>query len=312
MRGVPQSEQSSVAARIHGVREFFILKDAEALSTKLAAEVRESVARDVSIARQKREAAEVLWLGGGPAEALLLARDALDHVARAVERAHAADASPPLPSSAAKVRTDAASAPLPALDSEVATTHTERFYSMIAAHDELRSLVEPAALSVPEVAGRRRRRIAWASGAALVLAGIAVFATRTPRALKASASAVYDEPHNAARSVDGKPETEWLLPNKQTGWLELAVLPARKLKRVKLLNGHNPPYNDRQTNEYRLDVVGADGKVLKTVEASFGDFNAAPAPTVLELDTSEKVERLRFEVKSFHKDGAALAEIEVE
>ena len=310
MRSVSESQQSSISAR--GLREFFVLKEAEALSTKLSADVRESVARDVTIARQKREAAEVLWLGGGPAEALILARDALDHIARAVERAHEGGAGPALPPKLAELRTDVSSKPLPAIDTELGDADPVRFYAMIAAHDELRSLVEPAAMSRTEVVRRRRGRTAWAAGAAVVLVLFAYFATRTPRVLKPAASAAYDEAHNAAQSVDGRTETEWLLPNKQTGWIEFTVLPTRKLKRIKLLNGHNPPYNDRQTKDYHLDVIGAGGKVLKTIDGSFGDFNTAPSPVVLALDTAERVERIRFEVKSFHKDGAALSEVEVD
>jgi hypothetical protein len=309
VRGV---SQSPVVARIQGVREFFALKDAEARSGKLPPDVRESVARDATIARQKREAAEVLWLGGGPAEALGLARAAFELVAGAVERAHEAGAAPALPASAVELRANIANKPLPALDTEIVDADTPTFFGLLAAHDQLRALVEPASLSKPEIANRRRGRIGWAIGAGLFTVLVAYYLLRTPRVLRPEASAIYDEGHNAAKAVDGRTETEWLLPNGQTGYIDFTVVPPRKLKQMKLLNGHNPPYNDRQTKDYHLEIYGEGGKVLESIDGTFGEFNAAPASVPVDLHVSEKVERIRFEVRSFHIAGAALAEVEVE
>lgn len=299
-------------SRIQGLREFFVLKDAEARSTKLPADVRASLARDVTIARQKREAAEVLWLGGGTAEALALARDALDRIATAVEHAHAVDAAPPVPEAAAALRSEVTAKPLPALDADVVDADTPRFNAMLAAHDELRSLVEPAATPPTELPRKRLVRAAWAAGAVAALVVGAIYLGRTPRVLSAQASAAYDDAHIAAKAVDGRNETEWLPLDKQLGWLDVTVLPARKVKRVKLLNGHNPPHNDRQTKEYRLVLTSAGGKVLKTVDNSFGEFSASPTMVTIDVNTSEKVEKIRVEVKSFHNSGAAIAEVEVE
>jgi len=89
-------------------------------------------------------------------------------------------------------------------------------------------------------------------------------------------------------------------------------VPPRSLKRIKLMNGHNPPYNDRQTQDYSLEIYGSGGKLLKTIDGTFGDFNEAPPVVPVELGVSETVERIRFVVKTFHKAGASLAEAEVE
>ncbi|MEO7097321.1 MAG: hypothetical protein ABI175_28930 [Polyangiales bacterium] len=309
-----QSPQSSIGAGnpIQRVREFFVLKDAEARSAKLPADVREGVARDVAIARQKREASEVLWLGGGPAEALVLARAGFELVAKAVERAHDAGGAPALPATVPALRAKLETTPLPGLDTEIVDADTPRFFELLAAHDELRALVVPASLSQPELAQKRRSRIGWAIAAAMFTVLVGYYLFRTPRVLKPEASATYDEAHNATKSVDGRPETEWLLPNGQPGSIDFTVIPARKLKRIKLLNGHNPPFNDRQIQEYRIEVYGSGGKVLKTIDGTFGEFSEAPVMLPIELDVSDKVERFRVEVKTFHKAGGSLAEVEVE
>ena len=309
MRGV---SQSPVMARIEGVREFFALKDAEARSGKLPPDVREGVSRDVAIARQKREAAEVLWLGGAPAEALGLAHAGFELVAKAAERAREAGGAPALPASATDLRTKLAAKPVPALDADVVDADTPTFFALLSAHDELRALVVPASLSKPELVQKRRSRLGWAIAASIFTVAVGYYLLRTPRVLKAEASAVYDEAHGAPKAVDGRTESEWLLPNGQPGWIDLNVVPVRKLKRIKLLNGHNPPFNDRQIQDYHLEIYGRGGNLLKTIDGTFGEFNEAPAQVPVELDVSEKIERIRLEVKTFHRTGAALAEVEVE
>ncbi len=62
------------AALFESAREFFLLREAERRASGIEPAVRPDFARDVDRARQKREAAEVLWAQGSVAEALALAQ----------------------------------------------------------------------------------------------------------------------------------------------------------------------------------------------------------------------------------------------
>ena len=299
-------------ARVEGVREFFALKDAEARSEKLPADVREAVARDCTIARQRREAAEVLWLGGAPAEALNLAHGAFELVAVAFEREHAAGAAPELPPGVADLRGKIAARPLPKIDAEVVDADTATFFALLDQHDRLRARVVPASLSKPELVHKRRSRVVWAALASVCAIGLFYYLFRTPRVIRVEASAVYDEAHGTAKAVDGRKESELLLPTGQTGWIDFNITPVRKLKRLKVTNGHNPPFNDRQIETYTLQIFGVGDKLLKTIDGTFGPFNENPVEVPIELGVDEKVQRIRMDVKTFHKSGAALAEVDVE
>ena len=299
-------------ARVEGVREFFVLKDAEARSDKLPADVRESVARDCTIARQRREAAEVLWLGGAPAEALNLAHSAFELVSSAYEREHAAGAAPELPAGAVDLRTKLAARPLPKIDAEVVDADTATFFALLAQHDALRARVVPASLSKPEIVQKRRSRLVWAAVSSVLAIAVLYYLFRTPRVIRVEASAVYDEAHGTAKAVDGRKESELLLPTGQTGWIDFNITPVRKLKRLKVTNGHNPPFNDRQIETYTLQIFGPGDKLLKTIDGTFGPFTESPVETPIELGVDDAIARIRMDVKTFHKSGAALAEVEVE
>src|SRR5438477_6557501 len=77
------------------VREFFTLRAAEREIRALPEGPRTSAQRELAIAFQKRDAAETLWPRGSCAEALKLARAALDAAASALESFAAATESRP-------------------------------------------------------------------------------------------------------------------------------------------------------------------------------------------------------------------------
>jgi hypothetical protein len=118
-----------------------------------------------------------------------------------------------------------------------------------------------------------------------------------------------DRKYEAGKAVDGKAGTEWLLPDGQTGWIEIRMRP-RAVARVLLLNAHNPGYNDRATKDFALELYG-DGALLATVDARFGSFDPVPGWLAVPVDAGS-VDRVRLEVRSFHGVGGGIAEIDLE
>jgi hypothetical protein len=82
------------------------------------------------------------------------------------------------------------------------------------------------------------------------------------------------------------------------------------VSRIRLLNTHNTPYNDRATLEYRL-IVFAHGVEARSIDGAF-EFSASPAWVTHDLGGIEGVDRVRFEVRTWHQHGGGLAEIQVE
>ncbi len=94
------------------------------------------------------------------------------------------------------------------------------------------------------------------------------------------------------------------------GWIDITVQPVRRLKAIKFLNAHNPPYNDRATKDWHVDVFGKNGQVLKSIDGTFAEFSESPAWVTVDLGL-DNVARVRFEVRTWHSLGGGLAEFEV-
>jgi hypothetical protein len=297
---------------VDAVREYFLLAKAEALTTKVPVAVRGEVARDLTVARQKREAAEMLWLGGSTSEALKLARDAFELVAGASERAGGPNAAPAEPSKEiVATRAAIAKQPMPEIDAEVTSAHGSLFTELVSTHDALSSRIAVVGMSTKDVSERRRRRAFGAFVAALGAGLVVWLLVRTPLVIRPEASAAYSDKFPATKIVDGRPEGEWLLPDGQTGWIDLHISPGRKIKAIKLLNAHNGPFNDRATKDFHIDAYGADNKILKSLDGSFPEFLDAPQWQRLPFEVTG-AEKIRIEIRSFHKLGGGLAEVELE
>lgn len=299
-----------MAARVHDVREWFLLDEADKRARAMPEDVRAPLSRDVRIAKQKREAAEVLWVGGAPAEALALARDAFETQARLATRE-----GDPKPSEQDLARLEATRKMLveravPELDEGVTATHTELFFALVDVHDRLHRLRAPLADSPAEVAKKRVRRIAFTALSAVATIVALYFILRTPRVVKAEASAVYSDHYAPAKALDGKPESEWLLPDNTLGWIDLHVSPPRRVNHLKLLNVHNGPYNDRATRDFHVEAY-AGSTLLKSYDGTFPEFTETPAWVTVDLGV-DKCDRIRIEVKSFHKSGGGFADLEID
>lgn len=279
----------SVLAR---AREWFLLRDVETRAATLAPGVRARSTTLFRLSDQRRRAAEALWIAGFPAEALRLADDAL-------ALAHDAVGEKIVP--AAEVRS---------LDEEVTAADGVRFRAVLVEHDRIQRTHEELVLDSREVVRRRISRVALAVASALIVISAVYFFARTPRVLKATASAVYDARYDAPNAVDGNDGSDWLLPDRTAGWIEIAVIPARKVSRVKLLNARNVPYNDRATHEFRVQSF-SNGSEVKSVAGQFETYSAEPSWRTVDVGGA-KIDRIRIEVKSWHLSGGGLSEVEVD
>jgi hypothetical protein len=154
------------------------------------------------------------------------------------------------------------------------------------------------------------RGLAAALVAACAIAGL-YLGLRTPTGTFATASDFFQQSPQFApeMAVDGSAATYWLLPDGATGWLEVTTSPPRHVGRVRVLNTTNPPWADRGTNEYRLEVY-ANGELARTIDGTL-EWADTPQPVDHAIDL-DGVERVRFVVRSHHRVGAGLAELTLE
>jgi hypothetical protein len=309
-----------------GLVEFFTLREAAAAIAREAPETRDARARLLRRARQKRDAAEALWSVSQTAEALRLATESLElFLAMARESTPTSEGAPKdvaavlaalgaSPKVAARIGAAAASldaVALPVLDGDVTTEHLGLYRDLADALDLLDAHLAPHALLPRDIRSLRLTRI---GGVALFVAlafGVVAFWLTRPERIAATASAFYanDPQFGPEKVVDGLPETEWLLPDRTPGHVELRLPSARTVTAVRLLNGHNRQFNDRAVREYTVELH-AGPRLVASKEGEFAEFQEAPTWTDVPV-RGDAVDRVRVVVRSWHRMGSALAEIEL-
>jgi len=205
----------------------------------------------------------------------------------------------------------ARSATLPLLDADVSAAHADLFQQVLDARHLVDRSFGMVALPARDLGWTRVSRIGTTSLiAAVVLVGLFV-GLRTPEGIFADASDVWAQsPMFAAENViDGNEDSYWLLPDGATGWVEARISPAADISRVRLLNTHNPPHNDRATREYAVEIYSG-GELAQTIEGTF-EFSTRPEFVVHDVSVGH-VDRIRFVARSHHHVGAGLAELQWE
>ena len=157
----------------------------------------------------------------------------------------------------------------------------------------------------------RRRRIIYGGSALAALIVIVLYgAIKSLTAPTVTASASYPlDPHPPEFAVDGMAASEWLLPDGQPGWLQIAFHSPRRIHSVRLLNSHNRYFMDRATERVRVTAFSGEWPVA-TAEGRFDKINIERSALDLPLE-AEKVTHLRVEVLSYFRIGGGLAEVEV-
>lgn len=281
---------------VERVREWFLLRELEQRTAKVPSEVHAKTSRTLRLSRQRRDAAEALFIAGFPAEALRLAYDAVERARDAI-REGTGHVEP------------LETVDLPVFDDDVTSDHAELFREVLAEHTRLVSAHAELGVEAQEIARLRVSRIVAVAAAAILVVSGVIMLVRTPRVLKATASAQWDARYDAGNAVDGSESTDWVLPDRTAGWIEVQVIPPRPIKRVKLMNARNLPYGDRATNEFKVEAYD-QGKIVKTGEGRFDGYSAEPTWRAVEL--GPKVDRIRIDVKSWYLTGGGFSEIRVE
>lgn len=199
---------------------------------------------------------------------------------------------------------------LPSLDDEVTAAHGELFQRLVGTRRHVERAIAPAAMTPGQINWTQFSRIGFA---ALLIAAVATglyFLVRTPEGIEARASARHGPDFPPEKVIDDDPATEWLLPDRSAGWIEVSISPPTHVGTLRLLNSHNRQYNDRATREYSVELY-VDGEPARTIEGSWDEFQNRPEWTEHEVGLDE-VERIRFNAESWHRTGAGLAEIDWE
>jgi hypothetical protein len=201
---------------------------------------------------------------------------------------------------------------IPALNRDTGGAEADAFRALSESLAAVDVALDPSVLTAGEITGHRVARGAWLLVALAALAGAAWYALRPGPDVVATASAVYagDPIFGPDRVLDGDTVTEWLLPDRTPGTLELALRAPRRVTAVRLVNGHNREFNDRAVRDYEIELY-AGQRLVKKLSGSFAQLVPAPAPVSIRAD-ADGVDRVRIVVKSFHREGAALAEIALE
>lgn len=302
--------------------EYFTQAAASDRLGKETTEVRGARRKLVARARQKRDGAEALWAVSQPAEALALMRDALVLFEEAANEAGTGDdlgaklASLGIGKRAAdraqKTLSGITERELPSLDTDVKSKDGETFRELADVVASLDDALADIVLVKREIVVRRlMRSTLTVLGTVLAVVG-AYFLLRTPPPPPAAASAIYgeDPAYGPDRAIDGDASTDWLLPDATAGWLDVRVQPAKALRQIRLINGHNRDYNDRAVRAYRIEVYDGDHMVTQT-SGTFPSLVPHPTPVVIPLRAAHAT-RVRFVVVSWFALGSALAEIHPE
>jgi hypothetical protein len=77
---------------------------------------------------------------------------------------------------------------------------------------------------------------------------------------------------------------------------------------VTVINTANPPSLDRGTQDYRIEIYSG-GSLARSIDGHF-DWVDSPQPVTHEVHM-DGVQRVRFVVRSYHRTGGGLAELQI-
>jgi hypothetical protein len=302
----------------------FLLRDAESLARRLAEADRQQLRDQIARARQKVESAKVLWSSEQYVEGLRLCEEGLTESLRAVEVAGNAFAEADGGESDDRaweavlmrlgaspeeiVQTRAALAGVgpnaPTLNSEVSPHHRRYTRTAVWVAESALGRIGRLASAPSRIVVNRFLRVGTL--AFILVAGLAALVTLRGK-VWIKASAEYPDARFVAKHVnDGNTRTEWLLPNRSGGWVEVAF-GKRDLTAVKLLNCSNPPPNDRASRDVRVECLRGK-QVVGTVKHTFPTLS--PTPTWVRLPLACKgIDRVRVLIDTWHNWGGGLAEL---
>lgn len=306
---------------------------AATLARQLTPVDRERLQTQLDLSAQKRDSAVILAASEQDAEALVLAEQAWELLSQAAQwpQIVAAAAAAPLatpdpdPAGSAPPRTlaqlgasppelellgraqQAAGQQRPAHNRAVTRAHQSRLDDALRATQIARRLLGRLLQSPRVIVVRGGLRLGATAALVLLASGWFIHSCLDRGLLGVTATMSYDlSEHAPAMAVDRNLATEWLLPNRTLGTLEIRLAP-RPLRLVRLRNARNGVYNDRGTQDFHVECYSA-GKQVCRLAGSFPLFETTPGWNRLPLDVG-RVDTLKIVVDSYHKSGGGLAEV---
>ena len=147
-------------------------------------------------------------------------------------------------------------------------------------------------------------RLAVAGFGLLALAVAAYWLLHRPEVSASSFNAGF-EGLAPKMAIDGDVTTEWLLENAVPGWLEVRFS-RRRISEVAWVNSRNVASDPRATRDYRVELWSGPTLVAST-EGTMA-WDADPKWQRAKM-SAERVDHIRFEVRSYHFAGGGLAEL---
>ncbi|MEM6954976.1 MAG: hypothetical protein AAF645_04780 [Myxococcota bacterium] len=266
----------------------------------------------LALLSQRGEAAETLWNTGHAAEALRLAVDAF-HVGEALPQTAAAlaalGATPADERDLQAARRRLDEGPPPVRDTDTLDIGADYYVDVRAGRQALERLYGGVLRPPGELLRQRALRALVVSSALAAVVAVVAYTAFRPPPPRGVASASYEGPkYVPTHACDNDPETEWLLPNGSRGWVECVLPSPTNVNVVHVTNGRNQAYGDRAVKDYTVQLLAGD-EVVAEAEGSFAAIEPQPEPVSVSV-RGEGITKVRLEVRSFHRLGAALAELD--
>jgi hypothetical protein len=255
--------------------------------------------RVLELAQEVGEAIDQLWAAGKVTVVLRLLLEDCERLLHALRAVHgAADSEVALLEALCQT---GRSLGTPVLERELGPAHRELLGRLAAGR---RRCV--ARLRGLRTRFKRLRRLAVFALASFVVV-VAFLLFRDVPTVRASA--VYSGDFRAGQALDGLTKTEWLLPDKQSGWLELTFSRPRAVESLRLSNASNSPYDDRGTKGFKIEAF-AGTRLAATATGRFLPVAEHEGPLTIPL-AARDVTHVRITLESFYGLGAGLAEVQV-
>ncbi len=113
---------------------------------------------------------------------------------------------------------------------------------------------------------------------------------------------------------DGKgTNSYWILPDFQTGWVQIDLKSSYPITKLRWLNTHNAQCNDRATTKFHLALsqTGVFEGEEQIVYSGVMEFSPSPAYQQVILPQAITARYVRFYVDGYHNRGGGLNELEV-
>jgi hypothetical protein len=252
---------------------------------------------------QRCAAADELWALGYTPESYAILRHGLSDAARLLHGAR--DLPAVLLAEIDALLAEAQALPAPLTRNDFSRSHAAWLERARLLSHRLRSELARSRHS-------RVRRTVWLSAGLIVLVIAAVLGFRAwERRVYAFAPENYfAAEYPASYAVDGQRATEWLLPDRKRGHIDLSLATRRPVHAVTIINSHNRAYMDRAIKKAIVSVFD-DNRQVDRAEVTFDKVETRAAPKRVVMKGAEGT-RVRILITEHHGLGGGIADVAIE